>query len=205
MAKTKDEWYLALKGWLPQWWFEQTENQEAVLYGMAAVLRELEVSMDEHTAETYICQAESGYLGEHGNERNLEREPGELDPSFAERIKNITNTTNCPAIKGIVDALLEVGEATVVEDYESTAFYSREDFFNRGEVLIDAIYNTFSIIVDRQVHDPYSFYDREYFYGREDFIGTNESDIELFRLIVSAVNKNKALGTLYRVIERVES
>lgn len=205
MARTKDEWYVRLKGWLPSWWFEETQNQEAILYGMAAILERLEGSLEEHIAETYIDQANTGFLDEHGYERNVYRETGELNPPYAIRIKNITNTTNCPALKDIVDALLQVGTSTIVEDYEGNSFFDRDDYFNRGEILIEPIVNTFSIIVDRQVHAPYSFYDREYFCDREDCIGTNESDLELFKLIVSAVNKNKALGTLYRLIERVET
>lgn len=205
MAKTKDEWYVRLKGWLPTWWFEETENQEAILYGMAAVLERLEGSLEEHVKETFICQSAQGFLDEHGWERNVFRETGELDPEFCVRVQTISNTTNCPSIKDIVDALLQVGVCTIVEDYEGSAFLDRDDYLNRGEILIDPIMNTFSIIVDRQVHAPYSFYSREYFCDREDFIGTNESDIKLFELIVAAVNKNKALGTLYRLIERLET
>jgi hypothetical protein len=204
MAKTKLQWYDRLKGWLPTWWFEQTQNQEAVLMGMAAVLEKLELSLDSHYNETFITLAEGAYLDEHGSERNVLRNTGELDhPSYDYRIRNIVNTTNCPAIKAAVDALLQVGTCTIVEDWEGGAFLNYEDFFNRGELVFDAIINTFSIIVDKQVHSPYSFYDREYFGSRENFLGTNESDLALFNLIIESVNRNKALGTLYRLIERV--
>lgn len=202
MSKSKDDWYLSLKGWLPQWWFEQVENQEAVLYGMAAILERLGQAVDDHTKETYICQAQAAYLSEHGFERNLFRYDAELDPAFAIRIKNITNTTNCPAIKEIVDALLEVGFAEIREDFNGGPFFDREYFSDRGDILINAIINTFSIIVDRQVHAPYSFYSREYFVDREDFIGRNDSGLDLFNRIIESVNRNKALGTLYRLIER---
>jgi len=199
---TKAQWYGKLQGWLPQWWFSQNPD-EAVLWGMAAVLEKLEGSLTEHQLETFILEAATGYLDEHGLERNLARFRGELNPPFAERIRNITNTTNVPAIKAIVDALLEIGEATIVEDYEASVFYGREHFFNRGEILIVAIYNVFSIIVDNQLHAPYSFYERANFYVREDFHGAKESSLELFELIVEAVNRAKALGTLYRLVERV--
>jgi hypothetical protein len=161
--------------------------------------------LDEHTKETFICQAGEGFLDEHGWERNVYRESGELDPSFCARIQTISNTTNLPAIKAVVDALLQVGESIIIEDYDGGNYLSVDTYLNRGVVLIDPIVNAFSIIVDRQVHAPYSFCNREYFCDREDFVGTNESDFGLFNLIVSAVNKNKALGTLYRIIERVES
>lgn len=204
MAKTKQQWYERLKGWLPTWWFEKTQNQEAILMGMAAVLEKLELSLDDHIKETFIIQANGAYLDEHGSERNVARNSLELDSTYSNRIRNIVNTTNLPAIKAAVDALLEVGESTIHEDWEGSAFFSREYFYDRGDIMIDAIVNTFSIIVDRQVHAPYSFYSRENFCDREDFIGKNESSLELFQLIIDLVNRNKALGTLYRVIERVE-
>lgn len=199
---TKAEWYSTLQGWLPDWWFT-TEEDEAILWGMAAILERLEGSLGEHGGETFILTAAQGYLDEHGFERNLTRLSGELDPLFANRIRNLSNTTNCPAIKTLVDAMLDVGAATVVEDYAAMVFFDREFFHNRGAILIEAIYNVFSIIVDNQVHAPYSFYSRENFCDREDFIGTNESSLELFEAIIEAVNRAKALGTLYRLIERV--
>ena len=115
----------------------------------------------------------------------------------------IANTVSCPAIKALVDALLIVGEATVLEDFEGNVFFDREEFYNRGRIMIDPIKDTFSIIVDMQLHEPYSFYDREDFMEREDFIGANNSPLKIFNLIVEQVNANKAFGTLYRVIERV--
>lgn len=202
--KTKAQWYSLLTTWLPQWWFNSVENQEAILYGIAAVLERLDGDLQNHLRETFICQSVSGYMDEHGLERNLTRLSGELDPQFCERIRNIINSSNKPALKALVDALLDVGECTIVEDWEGGTYYNREYCFNRGAVLIDLIYNAFTIIVDRQVHAPYSFYTREYFMTREHFIGTNESSLELFERIVDAINAAKALGTVYRLIERTE-
>ena len=204
MSKTKQQWYDSFQSWLPQWWFQSVENQEAILFGICAVLEKLDGSLQEHVEETFITMAEGGYLDEHGLERNLHRFTGELDPPFSDRIRNIVNSTNYVALKALVDALLDVGEATLIEDYENTLFLNREAFYNRGYLLITDIYNAFSIIVDRQVHAPYSFYDREYFYTRENFIGTNESSLILFQNIVEAVNAAKAFGVVYRLIERIE-
>lgn len=199
--KTKAQWYAAFSSWLPQWWF-QTEENQSMLWGFCAVLEKLDASLQEHLAETFILQASSGYLDEHGLERNLNRFTRELDPPFANRIRNIVNSANKPSLKELVDALLDVGECVIREDWEGGAFFSREDFFNRGALFIDLIYNAFTIVVDRQVHAPYSFFDREYFASREHFIGTNESSLTLFENIVEAVNAAKALGTVYRLVER---
>ena len=204
LEEKQEKWYLKLRGWVPQWWFEEEENQVAVFYAMAMVLAKLECELENHIKETYICQAEGGYLDEHGLERNLTRFINELDTTFSQRIKNITNTTSCPTLKEIVDALLDVGESTIVEDWNVGLFFNREGFYNRGDVLIDPLYNAFTIIVDKQVHAPYSFYSREYFATREDFIGQQESSEDLFNLIIETVNRSKALGTVYRLVERLE-
>lgn len=208
MALTTDEWYERLKRFVPSWRFckdaagNDPEKISALFFGMAAGISALEQAIEDHQRETFICEAVDGYLDEHGSERNVERVDGETNFSYAQRIKNIINTTSCPEIKRVVDALLDVGEATIIEDGIDNSFLNREAFFNRGNVMIEDIENTFSIIVDNQVHEPYSFYDREYFLNREDFAGTNESSFELFQLIVQTVNANKACGTAYRLIER---
>lgn len=197
-------WYQKLRGWVPQWWFEVEENQEAIFQSIALVMAKLECELENHITETFICQAEGGYLDEHGLERNLARFTAELDNTFAQRIKNIANTTNCPSLKQLVDALLEVGESTIVEDWDAGIFFDREGFYNRGLILLDPLYNAFSIIVDKQVHPPYSFFSREYFATREDFIGRQDSSEDLFNLIIETVNRSKALGTVYRLVERLE-
>lgn len=205
MAIRQEFWAAQIRSWIPGCVYQGESSEEAVIQAMALLLDRMEQLADEHVKETFICTAEGGFLDEHGSERNIARSPGEIDLQYSERVKNIINSTSCPEIKRIVDALLDVGEATIVEDFDAGLFFNREEaFYNRGDLLIIAIYNTFSIIVDKQVHEPYSFFDREYFMDREDFIGRLESSLELFQLIVEAVNRAKALGTLYRLVERLE-
>ena len=199
---TQEEWYKKLKSWVPAWFFEEEAINVAKFQGMAKLLQALETHAQNHQTETFIITSKQGYLDEHGLERNLTRGDMELDVAFSQRIRYLTNSTSKPAIKRLVDALLQVGESTIVEDFEGDIFLSRDEYLDRGLILIEAIYNVFSIIVDKQVHAPYSFYDREYFTDREAFFGTDESSLELFQLIIDAVDKAKALGTLYRLIER---
>jgi len=86
-------------------------------------------------------------------------------------------------------------------------FFTRECFFDRKSVFIDVVYNTFSIVIEKQIHEPYSFYDNGvspeigHFFSRSDFYGTNVSSENIFNLILAAVNRVKALGTVYRLIE----
>ena len=199
---TQAEWLKKLKSFVPQWFFEEEDINEAYFQALALLLATVEQSATDHQKQTFICEAEDGYLDEHGSERKIKRSSGELNPSLAQRIKNISNTTSCPILKQIVDNLLDVGVATIVEDFDNALFFDRDVYYDRGFILVEQIYNAFSIVVDKQVHAPYSFYDREFFFDREDFIGRQESSLELFNIIIEAVNRSKALGTVYRLIER---
>lgn len=202
MATSKEQWLLKLRGWVQSWRFENPEYQQAVFNAIAKTLSDAEIFAELGVSETFIGEAAGSSLDLHGSERDVTRIEDELDPSYSVRIRNFTNYSNKPAIKTLVDSLLINGECQILEDYDSGIFADRESFFDRGQLMIEEILNSFSIILDNQTHSPYSFLDREYFGDREDFIGTIESPISLFNAIVAAVNKVKAFGTLYRVYER---
>ncbi len=201
MSLTQQQWYEKLKSFLPSWYFEDEDNQVAHFQGIAALLAEIQSMSDEHFISTFLAQATGDVLLAHGDERSLPKLPGETDPQYSARIRNIRNRSNRPALKALIDALLIVGECIILEDYEAARFCNREAFCNRLDYLIDPIENAFSVIVEMQLHDPYSFVNREYFAGREDYVGAAESLLRIFELIIETVNRAKALGCLYRVIE----
>lgn len=202
--RTQAEWLLVLRKMLPGWFFNEEDNQLAHMQGAAAVLSTFEEQLDEHIRETFISQSTGDFLDAHGEERSVARLAGEMDAQYSIRVRNIRNQSNVPDIRSIVDSLLIAGTSTIVEDFDAALFMDRDVYMNRGALLISAIYNTFSIVVDKQLHPPYSFMDREYFGDREDFMGTSESSDYVFQLILEAVNNAKALGTAYRIIERLE-
>lgn len=200
------QWQRRAENQVPGWWFSQEPDvQRAVMAGIGAVFAAINFQAAEHYRMTKIGPggAEGLYLDAHGEERNVERLPSEPDDVYRERIRNIVNSSNYPAIKALVDALLVVGESTIWEhDYGQFLTCDRESFFNRSEVFTEIKYNTFTVVVDNQLHDPYSFFDREYFLNREDAVGTLTSSLAIFERIVEAVNKAKAYGVLYRFLER---
>lgn len=201
---TLTQWQRRFEAALPGWWVTQSEQvQRALLAGAGAVFERLHGQAEEHFLQTFLLEAEGVYLDAHGEERNVERLPAEPDDVYRERVRNIVNSSNYPAIKSIVDSLLINGECTIWEHaYGQFICFDRESFMNRSEVYTDPKYNTFTIVVDNQIHDPYSFFDREYFLDREDAVGTMESELALFERIVATVNKSKAFGVLYRLLER---
>ncbi len=203
MSLTKEQWKEKLKSFFPRWYFAEEENQDAHIDGICKIFAQIDSDIDAHIEESFIQTSNDSFLDAHGGERTIPRLEAELDGQYRARVRNIANQSNRPAIKAIVDALLMVGDATIREDSEGGVFCDRRDYVNRGVVIIDPkILNTFSIIVDKQIHEPYAYISREYFCDREDFVGTITTSDYIFNILVEAVNKAKALGTLYRVIER---
>ncbi len=202
MALTRDEWYSKLKSWVPTWFFESEYYNKAEFEGLAKILSEAQLQAEAHQSETFLSQADDTFLDLHANERNYRRLPQEIDAVFSPRIRSLLNQSNWPAIKALVDQFLIVGTSTIREHFRDIAFCNRENFWSRREVFMQIYYNAFSIIVEKQLHQPYSFASRENFASREDFAGSNESSQTIFDLITETVNNVKAAGTLYRVIER---
>ncbi len=203
-ALTQQQYFEKLKAMVPDWYFLNERLNVATFQGIAAVFARLHESAEEHFKETMIKtpNASELFLDAHGEERNVTRLPSEADPIYSERIRNITNLSDNPAIKSIVDALLVNGESIVRDGFNSRLFLNRETFYNRGDIFSDIFYNVFTIIVENQLHEPYSFMNRENFLSREDFFGATESSLAIFEQIAAAVDKAKAFGVLYRILER---
>jgi hypothetical protein len=200
MALTTEQWFLKIKSWLPDWWFEQPNHQVALLHGIAAIFAELDQEADNHVNETFISKSTAPVLDAHGDERNVDRLDGELDGPYSSRIRYIVNQSNPQAIKTLVDSILARGKSTIRE-HDTDRIFCGQSFFNRHEVFTDAFHNVFSIVVDKQVHAPYSFLSRGNFAGRNTFVGTGQSDTARLQAIVAAVNKSKAFGVMYRLTE----
>lgn len=204
MTTLQDAWFKKIKSWIPSWFYEDRKLETAYLKALAKILASAQIDMEDQLAQTFIDTSVAGYLELHGDERGIDRNSSEYDPSYRIRIKNsLTSNADKHSLKRLVDAILINGKCAIIEDFENNLFFDRNTFFNRGYVSVDKIENTFTVVVDNQVHAPYSFFDRENFMNRENFIGQHESSLDLFNLIVKIINDNNALGTLFRVIERV--
>lgn len=204
MALSQDQWFKKLKNWVPSWFFENEKYQVAYLKALAKVLSAVQTDVEATQAETFILTSSAPYLDLHGSERGTARVADELDGSYKVRVQSLGNNVNVPALKAIVDAILQVGECTIIEDFEGITFLNREVFFDRGELIIlEEIYNAFSIIIDNQRPEAMSYFNRENFMDRSDYITSLVTPDSVFNSIVQAVNDNKAYGFLYRVIERL--
>ena len=202
MALSQTEWFEKLKSLVPTWVFEKDKFNVAIFQGMAKVLEQGQLQYENHLKETFIDTAGEDFLDIHADERSVERLPSDTISTYRQKIKNIVNNSNCPAIKVLVDALLIKGESTITEHHTPENFFNREAFYNRGVLGNEVEYDAFTILVDFQVPDPSGFFDREAFYDREFTYGSHDSLLSVFENIVDTVNKNIAYGTVYRLIER---
>lgn len=201
MALTQDQWYEKLKG-LVQSWVTQDEKSRVVFKAIAKAMSEQQIVAENHKEETYIDTGSDDYVALHGEERSVERLALEGLSSYRQRVKTIVNQSNVPAIKELVDALLIRGECTIIEHHEASNFLNVSSFLNRNIIDFQVLYNAFTILIDYQVPEPTSFYNAESFLNREFLNGSNISSDSVFNNVIQAVNKNKAFGTVYRLIER---
>ena len=203
MAKTTAQWYEIFKSWMPEWVFETEEYSRADFRGMAAVFSESETVLDNHFKETFICQSEGDFLDEHGTERNVYRNPGETDAAFCVRVQTIANTTSNPALEAAINAILAIGHCCVIDNEVYQPFFDREAFYDRSYYVTQYIKNFFTVFLNPQISASLEyFFAREDFFDREAFL-SSDPPVELdyiYDAIVSLVNKNKALGTMYSVI-----
>lgn len=202
---TKEQWYQKLRSWVPRWYFESEFYNVAIFSAIAKLLSQTQDSADAHFAQTFILQATGEYLDAHGDERNIERIPGEPDPIYARRVQQIVNNSNKPDIKALVDALLIVGECTIIEHQMDGPYYNRGSFFNRNEIYTDRRhYNYFTVLIDPQIPQANSFFNRDTYYSRKYYLGTlGPLSIDLLLAIINAsINKARAAGVFYRIIEQ---
>lgn len=203
MARSQAEWFEILRSWAPSPQFGREDYSVPAWQGIAAVFAAIELVLENHYKETFIFQADGAYLDEHGLERNLTRNPGELDPAFAVRIANLLNTTNIPALKQAIEAILKYGCVRITDNEVIQPFYNRENFYDRGELYMTYFKNFFTILINPQVEPSREyFFDREYFHNREAFFSAfPRTELNyIYEAIVQLVEKNKALGTMYQVV-----
>lgn len=178
---TKLEWYARLRSWVPGWVFEEEKANVALFMGMARVLELIQSDVEILFGQTMIDEAESPFLELHGDERNVFRISGESDAAF--RIKIKTKSTkpqvSLPDIELIVNSLITEGVARIIEDWKGDTYCDRGSFLNRRNILVDPIDHAFTILVDTQ------------------------SDTSIFQILVEAVNRAKAFGVVYRIVERI--
>jgi hypothetical protein len=178
---SKEQWDKKIKSLVPSWVTKDTQNSNAMFSAIAEVLFTIQNNYQYHLKETYIEQSSKHFLNSHGLERSLKRIENEDDHSYATRIRKIVNKSNKFSIQQIIDNFLITGKAIVFEHIQRSNFLNRKGFLNRNLINYEYLYNTFTLLVDYQ--------------------NTEKRD-DIYNSLVNAINSSKAVGVLYRIIER---
>lgn len=199
---TKAQWEKKLKNLVPSWHFTNPDGiQSAMFKGMAAVMASAQAQYIDKIRQTTILLSDEAYVGLHGLERSIDRLPNEPLASYRSRVQKIINKSNLPAIKALVDGMLINGTCVIIEHYNRNNFFDRDAYFNRLVIDFEVLYNAFTIMIADQTPSPETFCDRNFFLNQS-YFGSGVNNTEVFENIIQAVNKNKAYGTVYRLIER---
>lgn len=207
---SKTAWEIKIKSWVPAWFYTNRRIETAFISALARVFSEAESEIAEQVAQTFIEKAFSGYLGMLGEERGVKKFAEEFDTDFRKRIRSaaVISNANIPALIELLNKIVIRGKVAIKEDYEVGTFFNRGNFFNRGDIAVTPILNTFTVVVDRQIHEPYSFFNRDAYFGRAfvggGFLGQIESSSKVFELLIQTINENKAFGTFFRIVERTQ-
>ena len=180
-ALTKQQWFDKISAWVPKWYFENENYQVAVFYALAKILNSADVEMRAQFDETFITRGTGLILDQHGYERSIERNSGESDANYRTRIQNFSIALDPLSIATLASAFLLTGVANVVEHDIEGFFFDRDSMLDRQEIFTDIYYCTFSVVV------PYQ--------------GASGAALTALQAMVAAVNRAKALGTLYRMVE----
>ncbi len=175
MGLTKAQWYSKLRALLPQWYWETEGNQVAHAKGLAKILEQTQADADDHFDETFISDATGDFLDLHGEERGIPRLTGELDDTYRERIRNISNRGNITAIEALVAAIVTDESAVVREHWKDLPCFDRTSYLNRRETFMKVTRNFFSVVLDAQ-------------------------DQAIYDALVAALDEARVMGVLYQII-----
>lgn len=201
MVLTKQEWFLKLKSWVPSH-FHDKPVHDAHFYALARVLSSIQENIQSELNQAYIDYADDDYLAIHGDERSIPRLENENTNLYRLRLKNIGSKVDKNALKRIIDNILLNGEAVIYDDFDGGPFLNRSHFLNCREILFDRAYNAFTVVIDNQIPVPDVNLNRGDFLNRGEFLFGGETTENLYSLLIEAINHFKALGTMYRLIER---
>ena len=202
---TQDQWYEKLKSWVPGWFFESEYYNVSIFRAIAKLLSQAQDVSDQNFAQTFILQAVDEFLDAHGDERNIIRIPGEPNSLYAKRVQQIVNNSDRPDIQALVDSFLITGTAKIIEHQIEGPYLNRQTFCNRKFIFTNRRhYNYFTVLIDKQIPISNSFLNRDAYTNRQNYLGTiGPLSIDLLLAIINAaINKARAAGVFYRLIEQ---
>lgn len=201
MSLTQDQWFQKLKKFVPNWWFEKYKYSPALFQGIASAMMQLQADGEDQFNAVFLTNETTPILDLSGSEVGKPRISGENDPSYVVRIQRISNQSDAPDIKSIVDSLLIVPGCKIQSSPIDNSYCNRKFSASRDNYLCGFLQNFFIIIVPKQIHIPYSFTSRRFFDNRLAFAGSNVDPTQQFTSIIQQVNDSISFGVMYSIVE----
>lgn len=200
-ALTQAQWLEKLRGLVPSDIFNEEPQALAVFSGIAKVLEGVDEDTQDHFNATFITRANTPVLQALGDERGITQLPGESNATYAARMQRITSQTDLLDIRDAVNALLAIGQCRILEAPQDAPYCSRGNFCSRNDYMLNFRANEFLVVVPPQTHSGYTFASRGYFASRGAFTGSGDTLSSLYASIIAVINRLKAFGVLYGIVE----
>ena len=179
MSERAEYWLKKIKGLVPAWIFTQSDDDNSNVEGLFKSIAEFfsffEKDLNDNVGETFIRKSSGQFLDQHAKERGFTRREGETDPQLRNRIINLKGATECPKIRGTVEAI-STGQNKRLIDGDGLGFFVG-DFLGQDTIITDTDErNIFAVVVDKQPN------------------GLNE--------LTETIEAQKAFGIGWKLIER---
>ena len=204
---TIEKWKNKLDSFVQKEIYANNKSFDAALTAAAVIFDDIEKILNYHINQVSIDLSERPFLLQTGLDQGENIKPNESLDDYRNRLKNFSFSVNCNAILAIANFHLKNKNAFIVEDFNFDLFLNEDLFLNRNFIIIDPVDNTFSLIIPNQnLNSDVAFFGSD-FYNRESFLTDKAEDAgfsdDMFANMIEDIKNKKALGTDYRVIERV--
>jgi len=179
---------------------DEYEVWRPILAGMAAQGEDVSELLDDATAAVTVAGADDQWLTLYAHGYGIERTEGELDPNVRIRLRNVDDKLTRPAIKAVVDDVLDEAGSTpcrVAEWWEEDQSMWLGSSYLGQPTPIGDWFNVFAVYVPL-IGDPpgiAAFLGNDDAYlGNEMYLGGAPILSEVYSAIVDEVERVRASG-----------
>ena len=182
-------------------YLKQTGFYQVFRDSFAEVLQNfVDVNLANSIADMYVYEASNPSKNTHGSERISPRFLGEEDDIYSNRISHLQPRGNHYDLAKMINEIIKPEKCEIIADYDVNALaLAPFDLSN----FSDPVMNAFSIylpIVNKDNLDENASYYNQSFFGDIFYSQDNDDMDYALDVIREVVEKEKALGTMFRLI-----
>ena len=182
-------------------YLRQTGFYQVFRDSFAEVLQNfVDVNLANSIADMYIYEASNPSKNSHGDERHSPRFLGEEDHTYSDRIAHLQPRGNHYDLAKIIDEIIKPEKCEIIADYDINALaLAPFDLENFSQPVINGFSIYLPIVNNEDIDENASYYNQSFF-GNIFYADDSQEqnyDIDVIREIVE---KEKALGTMFRLI-----